>query len=110
MPPNFTLQYLADGVLLTSDGTVNTTIINDQAAVSLSPTVSSARVLVKAQSMVSKDATLEVYNMQGQLVQRVTWGMGNDQMELDITTLSGGLYVVKLSAFPTWKGTFVKQD
>jgi hypothetical protein len=110
MPPNFTLQYLADGVLLTSDGTVNTTIINDQAAVSLSPTVSSARVLVKAQSMVSKDASLEVYNMQGQLVQRVTWGMGNDQMELDITTLSGGLYVVKLSAFPTWKGTFVKQD
>ncbi len=110
MPPNFTLQYLADGVLLTSDGTVNTTTIKDQAAVSLSPTVSSARVLVKAQSMVSKDATLEVYNMQGQLVQRVTWGMGNDQMELDITTLSGGLYVVKLSAFPTWKGTFVKQD
>jgi hypothetical protein len=36
--------------------------------------------------------------------------MGNDQMELDITTLSGGLYVVKLSAFPAWKGTFVKQD
>jgi len=110
MPPNFTLQYLADGVLLTSDGTVNTTIINDQAAVSLSPTVSSARVLVNAQSMVSKDATLEVYNMQGQLVQRVTWGMGNDQMELDIAALSGGLYVVKLSAFPAWKGTFVKQD
>jgi hypothetical protein len=104
------LQYLPDGVLLTSDGTVNTTIINDQADVSLSPSVSRTRVLVKAQSMVSKDATMEVYNMQGQLVQRVTWAMGNDQMELDIAALSGGLYVVKLSAFPAWKGTFVKQD
>jgi hypothetical protein len=110
MPPNFTLQYLADGVLLTSDGTVNTTIINDQAAVSLSPTVASTRIFITTQSTVSADAILEIYNMQGQLVRRANWNMGNDQMELDIAALPNSWYVAKLSAFPGWKGVFVKQD
>ncbi len=110
MPPNFTLQYLPDGVLLTSDGTVNTTIINDQAAVSLSPSVASTRIFITTQSTVSTDAILEIYNMQGQLVRRANWNMGNDQMELDIAALPNSWYVAKLSAFPGWKGVFVKQD
>jgi hypothetical protein len=110
MPPNFTVQYLADGVLLTSDGTVSATVLNAESGVSLSPTVASTRVLIKAQSAVAKDAVLDIYNMQGQLVRRVNWGMGNTQMELDIETLTNGLYVAKLSAFPGWKGVFVKQD
>ena len=110
MPPNFSLEYLADGILLTSDGSVDVTDIDKQTDVQISPSLATTRIFVIAQSAVLEDARLELYNMHGQLVRSVNWSEGNNQQELNVTDLSDGMYILKLSAFPNWKGKFVKQN
>lgn len=110
MPPNFSLEYLADGVLLTSDGSVDVTDLNKQTAVLIRPTLATTSVVVVTEAVVLEDARLELYNMHGQLVQSVNWSQGNDQQELNIADLTNGLYTLKLSAFPNWNGKFVKQN
>jgi len=110
MPPNFSLEYLADGVLLTSDGSVDVTDIGKQTDVLISPSLATTRVFVVAQAAVLEDAILELYNMHGQLVRSINWSEGNNQQELNVTDLSDGMYILKLSAFPNWKGKFVKQN
>lgn len=109
MPPNFSLEYLADGVLLTSDGSVDVADLDQQTAVLIRPSLATTRVVIVAQAVVLEDARLELFNMHGQLVRSVNWREGNDQHELQIADLPNGMYTLKLSAFPSWKGKFVKQ-
>jgi hypothetical protein len=109
MPPNFSLEYLPDGVLLVSNGTVGIADIDEQTALLVSPSLATTHVNVVAQGAPQQDATLEVYNMHGQLVQSIRWMAGNDQQTLDVANLPSGMYIVKLSIFPNWKGKFVKQ-
>lgn len=110
MPPNFSLEYLADGVLLVSNGTVGVADIAEQMPVLIRPSLATTYVNVVTQGASLVDATLDLYNMHGQLVQSVRWMGGNDQQELDVANLPNGMYFLKLSAFPNWKGKFVKQN
>jgi len=110
MPPNFSLEYLADGVLLVSNGTVGIEDIAEQMPVLIRPSLATTYVNVVTQGTSLEGATLDLYNMHGQLVQSVRWMGGNDQQELDIANLPNGMYFLKLSAFPNWKGKFVKQN
>ena len=110
MPPNFTLEYLPDGVLLTSDGSVGVQDLDRQAGVTLSPTLATTHVSIVTRATVSENASLELYNLHGQLVRDASWSKGNNQQELNIADLPDGMYTLRLSAFPNWYGKFVKQN
>jgi hypothetical protein len=108
MPPNFTLQYLSDGVLLTSDGSVGTTDLALQdLAFTIRPTLASTRIVVTAQQRVSNDARLEVYSLDGQLVRSITWNAFEEQKEINVEDLANGLYMLRLNTLPNWTGRVV---
>jgi Secretion system C-terminal sorting domain len=108
MPPNFTLQYLPDGLLLTSDGSVGA---NDLAIQNLAftviPTLASTRVVVTAHQTVSTDTRLEVYNLSGQLVRSMVWNAFEAQKEINVADLANGLYTLRLATLPNWTGRVV---
>jgi hypothetical protein len=108
MPPNFSVQYLADGLLLTSDGSVATQNINNQVVgLIINPTLASSFVVVSANQTIGKDAQLEVYNLNGQLVTSRNWNAGETQQEVNVEGLVNGVYTVKLTGLPLWKGMIV---
>ncbi len=111
LPANFTLQYLPDGVLLTSDGSVDATDIQQQAsALSIRPTLASTSVVITAKQAIPNDAQLEVYNLGGQLVRSTAWLQGSTQQELNVEGLNNGLYTIRLTTLPYWSGRIVVQN
>jgi hypothetical protein len=108
LPPNFTMQYLPDGLLLTSDGSVGTQNINNQIdGLSINPTLASSFVVITANQAIVKDAQLEVYNLNGKLVISRKWNAGETQQEVNVEGLVNGVYTVKLTGLPLWKGMIV---
>ncbi len=111
LPANFTLQYLPDGVLLTSDGSVDATDIHQQAsALSIRPTLASTSVVITAKQAIPNDAQLEVYNLNGQLVRSAAWIQGNTEQALNVEGLVNGLYTIRLTTLPFWTGRVVVQN
>lgn len=105
MPSNFTLQYLPDGLLLTSDGSVSASDLAIQdLAFTIIPTLASTRVVVTAHQTVSNDARLEVYSLDGQLIRSITWNAFEEQKEINVEDLVSGLYMVRLTTLPNWTG------
>ena len=108
MPPNFTLQYLPDGLLLTSDGSVSASDLAIQdLAFTVRPTLASTRLVVTAHQTVSNDARLEVYNLSGQLVRSMVWNASEEQKEINVEDLANGLYTLRLTTLPNWTGRVV---
>ena len=111
LPSNFTLQYLPDGVLLTSDGSVNATDIQQQAsALSIQPTLATTSIVITAKQAIPNDAQLEVYNLNGQLVRSAAWIQGNTEQALNVEGLVNGLYTIRLTSLPYWTGRVVVQN
>jgi protein subunit release factor B len=93
---------------LTSDGSVGTQNINKQdAALRINPTLASTVVVVSANKAITKDALLEVYNLNGQLVSSTTWNTGQTQQEINVEDLVNGVYSVRLSSLPLGNGMIV---
>lgn len=108
IPSNFTLQYLPDGLLLTSDGSVSASDLAIQdLAFTILPTLASTRVVVTAHQTVSNDARLEVYSLDGQLVRSITWNAFEEQKEINVEDLTNGLYTLRLTTLPNWTGRVV---
>jgi hypothetical protein len=108
MPSNFSIQYLSDGVLLTSDGTVGTDQISKE-GLQVAPTLADTRVVLSSNQMLSEDAQLELYHLSGQLVRRVIWNQGALQQEISVENLPNGTYFLRMNQLPTWTQRIVVQ-
>jgi hypothetical protein len=111
LPPSFTYQYVANGVILTSDGTVSTDAVLAENAMQITPTlVREGSVRIMARAAVESDLQIEVWSASGQLMQSENWRSGQVEANLDVNNLTPGAYFVSVrGADSAWQGRFVKQ-
>ncbi len=108
IPANFTLEYLSDGVLLSSNGTVG---VSDQDTnnygISVSPTLVRTDVNLTSSQLLPNDSQIQMYNMQGVLV--LTQNCPKDQQNHQVNLLSvpNGMYIVKINTLPSWNAKIV---
>jgi hypothetical protein len=102
MPANYTLEYLPDGVMITSDGTVN---VDDQTAevygIKVTPTLVQSDFVIHAEKSLPVGSDIQLYNMFGELVLTTAGSTIKDQ-KIDVNHLSNGMYVVKVNNIPSW--------
>lgn len=102
MPVNYTLQYLPDGVMITSDGTVN---VDDQAAaeygIKVTPTLVQSDFVVQTEKSLPVGSDIQLYNMFGELV-FTTATTSSGPQKIDVNHLANGMYIVKIQNLPSW--------
>jgi hypothetical protein len=102
MPVNYTLQYLPDGVMITSDGTVN---VDDQTAevygIKVTPTLVQSDFVVQTEKSLPVGSDIQLYNMFGELVLTTATTSAGPQ-KIDVNHLPNGMYVVKINNIPSW--------
>lgn len=100
LPSNFTFRYEADGVIVSSNGTVNT---NDafKDEISVSPTLASTFIEVKSLSQLPANTILEIFDTHGRL--RFTTSMDNLTIQnVDVSSLNEGMYILRMNTIPAW--------
>lgn len=108
MPANFTLEYLADGVLLSSNGTVG---VSDQDnynfGVSVSPTLVSSEINLTSVQPLPNDSQILFYDMQGELVLTQKCQKNQQQHQINTLPIPNGVYFVKINTLPYWNTKIV---
>lgn len=102
MPVNYTLQYLPDGVMITSNGTVN---VDDETAaeygIKVTPTLVQSDFVVQTEKSLPVGSDIQLYNMFGELV-FTTATTSSGPQKIDVNHLANGMYIVKIQNLPSW--------
>ncbi len=108
MPANFTLEYLSDGVLLSSNGTVG---VSDQDAInygiSVSPTLVRTDVNLTSSQLLPNASQIQLYDMQGVLVLAQNCPKDQQNHQVNVLSVSNGVYIVKINTLPSWNAKIV---
>ncbi|HMR88956.1 MAG TPA: T9SS type A sorting domain-containing protein [Saprospiraceae bacterium] len=108
MPSNFALEYLTDGVILSSNGTVGT---SDQDAfnygISVNPTLVHTDVNLTSSKLLPNASQIQLYDMQGVLVLSQICHKDQQNHNLNLLTIPNGVYVVKINTLPSWNAKIV---
>jgi hypothetical protein len=75
---------------------VNARIYNDQDDILLMPNPTTGIISIQTKTLLEKSADLQILNPQGQVVLTTTLHNGQQQQQLDISTLPNGTYYFKL--------------
>jgi len=103
MPANFTLEYVKDGVLLSSNGTVSVSdTYTDSYGLALRPTVVQDNIILTADQPLPQGSSILVYDMQGMLVMTQDCQKAQ-QHQVNVFHIPNGVYVFKINTLPSWK-------
>lgn len=104
IPANFALEYLSDGVLLTSNGTVGVSDQNtDNYGIAVSPTVVNSDLIMTSDRPFPVGSKIQLYDMQGVLALTQDCQKDQQQHQVSIIEIPNGVYIIKINTLPTWQ-------
>jgi hypothetical protein len=100
MPSNFSLEYVPDGVVLSSDGTVKTL---DENIYGLAMVYDSDNAMLQLSSdkQLPVDTKVTVFDVQGRLMLDKKWD-NEEMLSLNLNFVMSGMYIININTLPTW--------
>lgn len=108
MPNKYTLIYVSDGVLLSSNETVDVIDQNvDTGTISISPTVTQSYIELHTDQILPYDSNVSLFNVQGEQVLTQSWPNNEPVLQMFVDHLSNGVYIIKINTLSSWTGKIV---
>lgn len=104
MPSNFSLEYVADGVILSSDGTVNSKE-EDIRGITLAYNRDNTIVHLSSDITMPMGAEVGIFDMQGRMLMSKKWDEA--MVSINLNQLMNGMYIIKINTLPSWSEKIV---